>query len=46
MSVGSGYPRMFENPDPEQSLHLTELALSMDYGMLSAEAKAEADELQ
>lgn len=37
---------MFENPDPEQSLHLTEPALSTDYGMLSAEAKAEADELQ
>lgn len=42
----AGYPRAFENPDPEQSPHLTEPSLPIDCEMLLAEAKAEADELQ
>ena len=42
----AGYPRAFENPDREESHHLTEPSLPTDYEMLSAGEKAEADELQ
>lgn len=41
----AGYPRVFENPDPEEPPNLEEPSLPEDYGTLSAEAKAEADEL-
>ncbi|PKY05244.1 phosphotransferase enzyme family protein [Aspergillus campestris IBT 28561] len=41
----AGYPRAFENPDPEQSLVLKEPSLPPDYETLPAEGKAEADEL-
>ncbi|KAJ5591923.1 kinase-like protein [Penicillium hispanicum] len=41
----AGYPRAFENPDPEESPDLKEPSLPLDYKTLSTEAKAEADEL-
>ncbi|KAJ5146458.1 kinase-like protein [Penicillium bovifimosum] len=41
----AGYPRAFENPDPEESPGLKEPSLPLDYDTLSTEAKAEADEL-
>lgn len=41
----AGYPRTFENPDPEESPDLKEPSLPLDYDTLSTEAKAEADEL-
>ncbi|RHZ59237.1 hypothetical protein CDV55_106708 [Aspergillus turcosus] len=41
----AGYPRAFENPDPEQSPDLKEPSLPLEYKTLSAQEKAEADEL-
>ncbi|KAJ5558313.1 kinase-like protein, partial [Penicillium sp. DV-2018c] len=41
----AGYPRAFENPDPEESPDLKEPSLPLDYDALSTEVKAEADEL-
>lgn len=41
----AGYPRAFENPDPDEPPHLKEPSLPEDYETLSVEAKAEADEL-
>ncbi|KAJ5179330.1 kinase-like protein [Penicillium capsulatum] len=41
----AGYPRAFENPDPEVTPDLKEPSLPADYQTLSAEARAEADEL-
>lgn len=41
----AGYPRTFENPDPEQSARLEELSLPPDYKTLSSDEKSEADEL-
>jgi len=42
----AGYPRAFGNPDSEQSPNLKEPSLPLDYETLSAEEKAEADELR
>lgn len=41
----AGYPRAFENPNPEQPPNLKEPSLPVNYETLLAEAKAEADEL-
>lgn len=41
----AGYTRAYENPDPEEPPNLKEPSLPEDYGILSTEAKAEADEL-
>lgn len=41
----TGYPRAFKNLDPEQSPCLKEPSLLLEYKTLSAQEKAEADEL-
>ncbi|KAE8421187.1 hypothetical protein BDV36DRAFT_292621 [Aspergillus pseudocaelatus] len=41
----AGYPRAFENPNPEEAANLKEPSLPTDYDTLSGEAKVEADEL-
>lgn len=41
----SGYPRAFENPDPTEPPNLKGPSLPTDYDTLSAEARAEADEI-
>lgn len=41
----AGYPRAFENPDPEQSLYLKDPSLPLEYKTLLAQEKAETDEL-
>lgn len=41
----AGYPRAFENPDPEEPPNLKEPSLPDNCGSLTSEAKAEADEL-
>ncbi|OJJ49034.1 hypothetical protein ASPZODRAFT_13771 [Penicilliopsis zonata CBS 506.65] len=43
--LAAGYPRAFENPDPEQSLELKEPALPAHYETMPVEEKDAADEL-
>lgn len=41
----AGYPRAFEDPDHEETLNLKEPSLPPNYETLTAEDKAQAEEL-